>query len=745
MSASTVVKLASQSADKKRSSEQNRRMLVTSIDQGVAAAAHVFRSHALSPASLNSLLSLTHQKEGGMARDRMKLLRHVCSASLEASVQCRDQLRVSSLAPLQHVTDLVPYVLRACKKMNGGLKADHRQMSELEAERELLDEFEVWLNDELFEVRRRCNEDEVDASTIPFVDLWSVAESFVRQRRGVPTDSGTFVVRPRHSTYCPQSHPTQASHVEFLRWMQQRSPADPRVLVALDVACGSGMMTDVLLRARVPRVVSVDCSASAVASTRGLADDHFAAKRSHREQHDQTSAGSDRRRSGARSVVLKCPLTPLFDGGEAKRSAGDRVSEIVTDHRGKYRAVDVCEGAARRRRQQCRLSRVRDTEAGEAGAYDLLSSRQLDAEVLRGCRQPDLVCFHPPTPYLEASSFFPHPLSLAMHQASAYYHAEDVLAQFVSSFDNHLADCRYVGLVMPGGSLPFSPAGYGASVGGMLDRVEGRLVEGGLFDVVHRRRFVNGPQAAVAMADEALKAPFVFQLVSCLAYGDDVGVRALRDALRKDLVEWFSAASVETVVLQRRDGTKAGGGGGGGGKRKANSSSCDTAAESSFEHDNYLPTKSLATTPMPDHWSMAGPSYSYLLDEFIDDGSSADGNLSTSSRSTPKKHILPYFASDSERKAVAVSLSDGSQSSASSPFALPQHSPLAQFDHNAQAAFSAAFSQEIKAQRRGKMRKMAMEPTSKRDWYLDEKVLKSHASQVSLLNELSRLSVPEPD
>jgi hypothetical protein len=43
------------------------------------------------------------------------------------------------------------------------------------------------------------------------------------------------------------------------------------------------------------------------------------------------------------------------------------------------------------------------------------------------------------------------------------------------------------------------------------------------------------------------------------------------------------------------------------------------------------------------------------------------------------------------------------------------------------------------------MRKMAFRPTTQRDWFLDERVVQSHAAQVSLANELSRLDMREPD
>lgn len=151
--------------------------------------------------------------------------------------------------------------------------------------------------------------------------------------------------------------------------------------------------------------------------------------------------------------------------------------------------------------------------------------------------------------------------------------------------------------------------------------------------------------------------------------------------------------------------------------------------------------------PLVDHWANAGPSFSYLMDDFTD---------------TPDKPA--FFSSQAERCLAATSrktpspttdgsLPDGGGGGAnvfhpakavSGRFSNATHNPLAQFDHNSAEAFHAMFAPELRERRKGRVAKISMDSPRRRDWYVDKKLMQSHQAEVSLMNELDRLNLREP-
>jgi hypothetical protein len=446
----------------------------------------------------------------------------------------------------------------------------------------------------------------------------------------------------------------------------------------------------------------------------------------------------------ARFLAARSSLLPIAAAPGAQDSLGAAVKaaeaacRIVSNHRGELRAADTYESAARHRRQQFRLSRAADDEDDCHFSSEVPSGDDDGAslDVMRQLVPPDLVCFHPPTPYLDPLTAIVTPLSLHGHTASSYYHRDEIVNDLARqlrslSLDQHSSSAErelFVAAVLPV-SVPFVPGGV-YSARASTHPLEALLRRDGIYDVVHRRCFSRSQAEAEALAAQALgaAAPHVPQLVGQLLggkeIGDDAGHWALHQQLRQELAAWFQSSSLETIVFRRRlcgprDSTPS--------PTKRKAASTPLSFEDTFEHDNYLPAKPGAPTAMADHWTSAcGPSFSYLQSEFEDETQSAP----------------LYFASTAERQLAARRRA---QMPTAGPRSDGRHSPIAQYDQNAHVAFSAMFSADARAQRRGKVRKMATQLRSKQGWFLDEKLLKSHAAEVALANELARLEVPEPD
>lgn len=63
----------------------------------------------------------------------------------------------------------------------------------------------------------------------------------------------------------------------------------------------------------------------------------------------------------------------------------------------------------------------------------------------------------------------------------------------------------------------------------------------------------------------------------------------------------------------------------------------------------------------------------------------------------------------------------------------------------AATAFKSVFAEELRTKRKGKLRKFALGSKATQQWLIDDKIMKSTASQVELLNQISRFDEKKYD
>jgi hypothetical protein len=195
-----------------------------------------------------------------------------------------------------------------------------------------------------------------------------------------------------------------------------------------------------------------------------------------------------------------------------------------------------------------------------------------------------------------------------------------------------------------------------------------------------------------------------------------------RQRLADELRMWQSrCASMDFLVFQRSPLRSAV-------KPKGHASAAVPSSESWFdtvEYTNYLPKKG---PPNPFHWTERIPSYHHL-DETLP--SVISPSISDQGTKIP---------SDIDRSRLLSQRTDPTS-------AIASLSPRAQsLSDSASVRFASIFSADVKNQRRSKMRKLAFASKEKQEWYLDEKLVKSEAARVSVMNEvIKKFDIPIPD
>lgn len=181
--------------------------------------------------------------------------------------------------------------------------------------------------------------------------------------------------------------------------------------------------------------------------------------------------------------------------------------------------------------------------------------------------------------------------------------------------------------------------------------------------------------------------------------------------------------------------------------------------EDTMEYDEYLPE----TLPTSYHWTDQLPTFSYLEDDFVDGntmGSVRKGEERCSAvgyplSSTPPANVLAHGPLTVEKvvREQVRSTALGSPTSA-------DHSHDADGDENrsvpvsawkpdadaAAAMFKTVFREELKRRRRTSKKFQRIAMSSSRDqqeWYIDEKLVKSEAAKIDLMNEISRFNFQE--
>ncbi|CAC9535824.1 conserved hypothetical protein [Leishmania infantum JPCM5] len=155
--------------------------------------------------------------------------------------------------------------------------------------------------------------------------------------------------------------------------------------------------------------------------------------------------------------------------------------------------------------------------------------------------------------------------------------------------------------------------------------------------------------------------------------------------------------------------------------------------EDSFEYNEYYPRGTVPHTSH--HWTALVPTYSYLEEDFYESPSAARNFLAVG---------YPVSANSAVTAGYGVPVGATPRAAAAG-----EHNPatdgVKEASHLASANFHTVFAQELRTRRRSKLRKLALSPLEQQEWYIDEKLVKSSAAKLELLNELSKWDLKDYD
>lgn len=633
---------------------------------------------------------------------------------------------------------------------------------------------------------------------VSFAQFTSLLHSFHRYRRGVRWGASRnagewaargenaaaaaaayyrrlYYVHPWHGVHCPAGTALQMPFVHVLQWMlatpagssdaegmpsaalwerhRALEPFQPRctsagshAFTALDVCCQSGHVLGLLLRAGADVVVASDADPAALANTEATFHEYLC----------------DAKGSSRRATLFTRRADGLPQSTEVRpvdrSEPGEAVAAVSVQHTSAM--------AAARRRQRARDEGRGYSGVGPAGG----AGREESASAADG--PFDVVYIHPPTeasllpvaaaaeldlrrtmwwrglqaaaaaegidtdvllPCLpcatKPSSSRQHPLATL----SGLTQAVGALRADVAEGGTLVAEAGHVVLVLPrtydthqllrGGDMHGVPA--------LADWVVAQL--DGFYDLVLRRRCpVHGSgdgEAGPSPSAAALEAA-LFKVVNAARDSPADGAAAwpaeLRRIARNEvwhdvLVLRRNAAMARQWAAQRSSPAVAGST-----ARRQRQAAAPVEWEESFEFNEYRPRGAAPNTSH--HWTDLVPSFSYLEPDFFDSPRTSGNFLAVG-------HTVKPTAAGTCGGVPGASVDE-----------------LGRVQDGVEAAavdaadnFHSVFAQELRTRRRTKLRKLALSPLERQEWYIDEKLVKSGAAQLQLLNELSRFDLKDYD
>ncbi|KAI5686298.1 hypothetical protein MNV84_02846 [Leishmania braziliensis] len=609
-----------------------------------------------------------------------------------------------------------------------------------------------------------------------------------------------YFLHPWHGMHCPVGTAQQMPYVHLLQWMLARkgssgeaSPAAAELweryraiepfqpssssFKALDVCCQSGYVLDLLIRAGAGVVVAVDADPAALANTEST-------------YHEYIREGGGRRRNAV-LYTCRCEGLPLPTAMRAGNSSSNTPSIPQRGGAGANVGAEVqstSASAAERRRR-----RAREEGRGYSGVTWLKeegsSSGVESADAAAATGPFDVLYIHPPTavstwPVVAAEQFnlrktmWWHRLT---HSADAEGLDAGLLLPYLPcsaapALTRHNPLATRSGLEraldalradVTGRSTAPSPSGDEAPRGGALLTDEGyvmfvlprthgtdllrREMPGecsladwvvaqldGYYDLILRRRcgtYASPSTSNTAQSSKAMESTLlgVFRDVQRRVAGaaSDVSVKwaaELQRISREDM--WHDVLVLRKSRTMSRRCTA----------WRTESLGQDRAAapsavqwEDSFEYNEYCPRGAVPHTSH--HWTALVPTYSYLEKDFYESPNAAQNFLAvghpvSANSAVPTGYDVPGSATLSapaarEPNQATDGVTDATQL--------------------ASANFNAVFSQELRTRRRSKLRKLALSPLQRQEWYIDEKLVKSSAAKLELLNELSKWDLKDYD
>ncbi|KAG5468106.1 hypothetical protein LSCM1_02076 [Leishmania martiniquensis] len=645
--------------------------------------------------------------------------------------------------------------------------------------------------------------------TLSFTQFADLLHSYDRYRRGVrwgaSRDSGDwasnggdaaaaayyrrrYFLHPWHGMHCPTGTAEQIPYVHLLQWMLARrggsgeatpsatdlwerhralepfQPSSPS-FKALDVCCQSGYVLDLLIRAGAGVVVASDSDPAALANTESTFHECM---RESRGRHRNPVLYTRRceglpapaaTRAGSSSGG-SIPLEPRRGGAGVGTGAEVQVTSASAAERRRRRAREEARGYS---------ALVRPIEEGAC-----CGAESVGADAAAG--PFDVLYIHPPTaaslwpvvtteqfnlrktmwwrrlnrsakaegldtafllPYLPCAAA----PALARHNPLATRSGlQQVLDALRADVTEHsgvlLTDEGYVVLVLARTyDTDLLLRGETLGMPSLADLVIAQL--NGYYDLILRRRcsmHASRPARDAAQSSNAVGRMLlsVFRESQLRAEGAASAAAAewaaeVERISREDMWHDVLVLRKNRSMARRCDA------------RRRESLRQDTAAagsvewEDSFEYNEYYPRGAVPHTSH--HWTALVPSYSYLEKDFYDSPSAERNFLAVG-------HPLPANSAVSAGYGVPGA---ATPSAASAVEPDQGTNGVAEASKLASANFRTVFAQELRTRRRSKLRKLALSPLELQEWYIDEKLVRSSAAKLELLNELSKWDLKDYD
>ncbi|KAG8345901.1 hypothetical protein TRVL_03277 [Trypanosoma vivax] len=706
----------------------------------------------------------------------------------EDFVSMLDKVILLPIDVMNEVEDFPAFLLRSFREHREVSSAYMDETRALQNDDEtVMGGFAEWMESSFSTSSTTSGED-----VVSFVELMRLVGSYIRYHRGVRWGGGHtkeewyrrgYRLHPWHETYCPTSPAEQMPYVHLLQWLLRKKPKEPvkygvagghtgkfpsttteldsncsahddamrswcateqffppswysgagttSEFKALDYGCHSGYMLDLLMKAGAQEVLGVDVSSHALGNAEATVRDHI------RE-----------RRSSARVAktfkFVRCDLLPTAPSANYRTTSPQGVS--VNNCGDKKEALLH---AAQRRRFAARR-RCTPVDSGGSEVTNEIGGSF------------DILVFHPPPPplfpawpflqeaseiadwsSLDAGRRHPHCHFTAIHKLlgrllhSSNAGDEDAWTMGANPQQQHqhrstppiLRDGGYVAFILPSAfdvrsilqrisrAAPLNSASHASwrsddklPFATLADAVIATLE--GSFELLMRRRHSHA----------TLLDPTDVTYRNAMSFVNAFVPKTHRSHVEQEINSFYRAYQAIDLVIMKKKPTTGSVGVSGikldhqpmARRREAES----LAYEESFEYTEYIPS---AGPPLSHHWTELTPSYSYLEDDFF--SSDATGAVAGPDRNfLAVGHSLPHLPGGKEGVSVGVRLAQPGTS-----------------------GYRSMYTRELKNKRSRKLRKISMSSLEKQEWYIDEKLVKSEAAKIDLINELSRFEMKDFD
>ncbi|SCU72565.1 methyltransferase domain containing protein, putative [Trypanosoma equiperdum] len=671
--------------------------------------------------------------------------------------------------------DFTEFLLRCFRRPSDSLLKGDEELQLSDAA--IVDGFVEWMETSLMSA----------GQFVSFVEVLQLVGSYVRYHKGVrwgarPSEEEWYRcgyrLHPWHDTYCPSSRAEQMPYVHLLQWLMRAKPTKLEEKIddkegahgasslfstaakesamrawyateefsppswhtvvgnsnrlgftALDCGCHSGYMTELLLKAGAQEVLGVDVSPHHLRNAEATLSEHLRERRSS---------------SYSRKTVefVRCDILPDLP---------DEARQTKTPPLGPEGSTNSAAAENRRRLARCHHmpsdSDGLKTETEVTGPFDLL-------------------LFHPPLPLLFPTWPLFHDLyesvdQLAYDAGRRHPHCRlSVLNEFLQRLlgssngeENNserrrnahqqlkhqrrlvaplIKDNGYVAFILPRNfdtrailqRMSTSSAGKNCTSCGSdglaplvpLSDVVTMTLEGSYTLVLKRSHSLSSLLNRMDYIQKSISA-FIRAFVS----------PQHRSRVEQEVRDFYSNHQAIDLIVMRKIA-----------RQKTNEDNdnkdCSVRAvlqkvsepiayEDSFEYEEYIPA---GGSPLAHHWTEMTPSFSYLEDEFFGcaDSVGTNGPPNGASFLAVGHPLVPVT-----RQLVGVDRFGAGGRDAT---------------QGESGSFDKMFAKEMR-RRGGRMRKMALTPLEKQEWYIDEKLVKSEAAKVDLMNELSRFELKDFD